>query len=141
VGETLEIQRVVCRCDPHHPKRYEESPESIAPLTTSGVERSGGPHGVNRRTASADHFIHIRSGRSDVLPLLLVHGWPSSPVELLNLIEALPEQAFDLVIASLPGCGFSTWSENWGPRMPCTSSSHPPGVLDAAAALSVTGVF
>ncbi len=37
------------------------------------------------------HFMHVRSPEPDALPLLLIHGWPSSPVEFLRLIEPLRE--------------------------------------------------
>lgn len=63
------------------------------------------------------HFIHVRSKVAGALPLVLTHGWPGSFVEFLDLIGPLtdPEahggnaaDAFDLVIPSLPGFGFST---------------------------------
>jgi pimeloyl-ACP methyl ester carboxylesterase len=63
------------------------------------------------------HAFHVRSPEPDALPLLLSHGWPSSPVEFLNLVGPLtdprahggdPADAFHLVIPSLPGFGFST---------------------------------
>ncbi|CAM3452855.1 MULTISPECIES: epoxide hydrolase family protein [Saccharibacillus] len=62
------------------------------------------------------HFLHIRSPEPDALPLLLLHGWPGSIVEFLDLIGPLtrPQEygrpasdAFHLVIPSLPGYGFS----------------------------------
>lgn len=57
------------------------------------------------------HFVHERARRGRGLPLILSHGWPSSYVELLPLVRFLtdPEDgpAFDLVIPSLPGYGFS----------------------------------
>ena len=60
------------------------------------------------------HFIHVRSKHVDALPLLLVHGWPGSIVEFLDVVDLLvspPEEngslAFHLVIPSLPGYGFS----------------------------------
>lgn len=58
------------------------------------------------------HFIHARSGRDDARPLMLIHGWPGSVIEFLHMIEPLtnPEgdhPAFDVVIPSLPGFGFS----------------------------------
>lgn len=59
------------------------------------------------------HFLHIQSGRKNAIPLLLIHGWPGSFVEFLDVIAPLAspaapgEQAFDLVIPSLPGFGFS----------------------------------
>jgi epoxide hydrolase len=53
------------------------------------------------------HFVHVRSANPDALPLLLLHGWPGSFVELVNLIEPLTGE-FHVVIPSLPGFGFST---------------------------------
>lgn len=63
------------------------------------------------------HFLHIRSPEADALPLIITHGWPSSPVEFLKVIGPLSNprahggvasDAFHLVIPSLPGYGFST---------------------------------
>jgi pimeloyl-ACP methyl ester carboxylesterase len=54
------------------------------------------------------HFVHVRSGAPDALPVLLTHGWPSSFVELLGLVEPLTADGFDVVIPSLPGFAFST---------------------------------
>jgi pimeloyl-ACP methyl ester carboxylesterase len=62
------------------------------------------------------HFIHVRSSHQDALPLIMTHGWPGSVIELLGAIGPLtdppsyggrPEDAFDLVLPSLPGYGFS----------------------------------
>ena len=62
------------------------------------------------------HFIHVRSEHEDALPLIMTHGWPGSVVELLETIGPLtdptahgssPEDAFHLVLPSLPGYGFS----------------------------------
>jgi pimeloyl-ACP methyl ester carboxylesterase len=62
------------------------------------------------------HFIHVRSQHEDALPLVMTHGWPGSVVELLETIGPLtnptahggtPEDAFHLVLPSLPGYGFS----------------------------------
>jgi len=62
------------------------------------------------------HFIHVRSQHDDALPLIVTHGWPGSVIEQLKIIEPLtnptahgghPEDAFHLVIPSLPGHGFS----------------------------------
>lgn len=62
------------------------------------------------------HFIHIRSRDPNALPLIITHGWPGSVFEQLQLIEPLTdpanhggrvEDAFDVVIPSLPGFGFS----------------------------------
>jgi epoxide hydrolase len=63
------------------------------------------------------HFLHVRSPQPDALPLLVTHGWPSSPVEFLKIIDPITDprshggeaaDAFHLVIPSLPGYGFST---------------------------------
>jgi pimeloyl-ACP methyl ester carboxylesterase len=62
------------------------------------------------------HFIHVRSRHLGALPLIITHGWPGSVIELLGVIGPLTdpaahggsaEDAFDLVIPSLPGYGFS----------------------------------
>jgi pimeloyl-ACP methyl ester carboxylesterase len=58
------------------------------------------------------HFIHARSPREDALPLIVTHGWPGSVFELLKIVEPLTnppsgEDAFHVVIPSLPGYGFS----------------------------------
>ncbi|MDS0140358.1 MULTISPECIES: epoxide hydrolase [unclassified Amycolatopsis] len=52
------------------------------------------------------HFLHVRSAAPDALPLLLIHGWPGSVVEFLNVIGPLSE-TFHLVIPSIPGTAFS----------------------------------
>lgn len=58
------------------------------------------------------HFIHVRSPHAGAMPLIMTHGWPGSVIEFMSVIEALtnpddPAQAFDLVLPSLPGFGFS----------------------------------
>jgi pimeloyl-ACP methyl ester carboxylesterase len=62
------------------------------------------------------HFIHVRSAHAEALPLIMTHGWPGSVVELLDSIGPLTdptahggraEDAFHLVLPSLPGYGFS----------------------------------
>ena len=53
------------------------------------------------------HFVHARSPRADALPLLLVHGWPGSIVEFLDVIPRLTADGFHVVAPSLPGYGFS----------------------------------
>jgi pimeloyl-ACP methyl ester carboxylesterase len=62
------------------------------------------------------HFIHVRSQHPDALPLIITHGWPGSIIELLGVVGPLTdpaahggraEDAFDLVVPSLPGYGFS----------------------------------
>src|SRR5512133_1446471 len=62
------------------------------------------------------HFIHVRSRHENALPLIMTHGWPGSVIELLDAVGPLTdptahggdaEDAFDLVLPSLPGYGFS----------------------------------
>ncbi|MFD5091207.1 epoxide hydrolase family protein [Amycolatopsis thailandensis] len=61
------------------------------------------------------HFLHVRSANPDALPLILTHGWPSSPFEFRNVIGELSDE-FHLVVPSLPGYGFSTpvQGPGWG---------------------------
>jgi pimeloyl-ACP methyl ester carboxylesterase len=63
------------------------------------------------------HFIHVRSQHEDALPIIITHGWPGSVIEMLDVIEPLTdpvshgggaEDAFDVVIPSIPGYGFSS---------------------------------
>jgi pimeloyl-ACP methyl ester carboxylesterase len=63
------------------------------------------------------HFIHVRSQHDNALPLIMTHGWPGSVIELLDTVGPLtdptahggnPEDAFDLVLPSLPGYGYSS---------------------------------
>jgi pimeloyl-ACP methyl ester carboxylesterase len=63
------------------------------------------------------HFIHVKSQHEDALPLIITHGWPGSVIELLGVVDLLTnptahggraEDAFDLVLPSLPGYGFSS---------------------------------
>jgi pimeloyl-ACP methyl ester carboxylesterase len=62
------------------------------------------------------HFIHVRSRHENALPLIMTHGWPGSVIELLQTVGPLtdpaahggtPEDAFHLVLPSLPGYGLS----------------------------------
>jgi len=73
------------------------------------------------------HFLHVKSPEPDATPLLLLHGWPGSFVEFVHVIGPLSDPrghgaadapAFDLVIPSLPGFGFSgpVTEPGWGPR-------------------------
>lgn len=60
----------------------------------------------------AVHYAHVRSPHPGALPLLVTHGWPGSITDLLDLVEPLtdpadPADAFDLILPSLPGYGFS----------------------------------
>ena len=80
----------------------------------------------------AIHFIHVRSKHPNALPLIITHGWPGSIVELLKIIDPLTNptahggsasDAFDLVIPSLPGYGFS--------GKPTTTGWDPPRIARA----------
>ena len=72
------------------------------------------------------HFIHVKSRHENALPVILIHGWPGSVVEMLNVVGPLTdptahggsaEDAFDVVIPSIPGYGFSgkPTTSGWGP--------------------------
>ena len=64
------------------------------------------------------HLVHARSSRPDALPLLLVHGWPGSVMEFLDVIEPLNDAGFHVVAPSLPGFTFSgaPTQLGWHPR-------------------------
>ena len=84
------------------------------------------------------HFIHVKSPHQNALPLVMTHGWPGSVIELLETVGPLTDptahggradDAFDLVLPSVPGYGFSAeptelgWyagrvAEAWGKLMP-----------------------
>jgi pimeloyl-ACP methyl ester carboxylesterase len=72
------------------------------------------------------HFIHVRSKHQNALPLIVTHGWPGSVVEQMKIIDPLTNptahggnasDAFDVVIPSVPGYGFSgkPTTTGWGP--------------------------
>jgi pimeloyl-ACP methyl ester carboxylesterase len=69
------------------------------------------------------HFLHVRSPHEHALPLIITHGWPGSVIEMLNVIGPLAdptahggsaEDAFDVVVPSMPGYGFSAKPEETG---------------------------
>ncbi|WP_255720690.1 epoxide hydrolase family protein [Frankia sp. CiP3] len=73
------------------------------------------------------HFIHVRSPHENALPVIITHGWPGSVIELLNTIDPLTNptahgasaaDAFDVVIPSMPGYGYSGKPRDlgWGPE-------------------------
>lgn len=73
------------------------------------------------------HFIHVRSKHKNALPIIITHGWPGSIIEQSKIIGPLtdptayggkPEDAFDVVIPSLPGYGFSgkPTATGWDPQ-------------------------
>jgi pimeloyl-ACP methyl ester carboxylesterase len=72
------------------------------------------------------HFIHVRSPHENALPVIITHGWPGSVIELLHVIDPLTNptahgasaaDAFDVVIPSMPGYGYSGKPRDpgWGP--------------------------
>ena len=65
------------------------------------------PQFVTEVDGQTIHFLHVKSGTANATPLLLLHGWPGSFVEFLDVIAPLTAAGFDLVIPSLPGFGFS----------------------------------
>jgi pimeloyl-ACP methyl ester carboxylesterase len=78
------------------------------------------------------HFIHVRSKEKNAMPLIITHGWPGSIIELLKVIDPLTnptahggkaEDAFDVVIPSIPGYGFS--------GQPTTTGWDPPRIARA----------
>ena len=78
------------------------------------------------------HFLHIRSAETGATPLLLLHGWPGSIVEFLDLIDPLTDpvahggsaaDAFDVVIPSIPGFGFG------GPTPPGWTAARVGGAM------------
>ena len=73
------------------------------------------------------HFIHVRSKHENALPVIVTHGWPGSIVEQLKIIDPLTNptahggsaaDAFDVVVPSIPGYGFSgkPTTPGWGPE-------------------------
>jgi pimeloyl-ACP methyl ester carboxylesterase len=82
------------------------------------------------------HFIHVRSKYENALPMIVTHGWPGSIIEQMKIIEPLTDpvahggnaaDAFDLVIPSLPGYGFS--------GKPTAAGWNPPRIAKAWAEL------
>ena len=84
------------------------------------------PHFVTEIDGLDIHFIHVRSQHENALPMIVTHGWPGSIIEQMKIIEPLTnptahggsaEDAFHLVIPSLPGYGFSAkpTKPGWNP--------------------------
>jgi pimeloyl-ACP methyl ester carboxylesterase len=85
------------------------------------------PHFTTEIDGLDIHFIHVRSKHEGALPLVINHGWPGSIIEQLKIIEPLTDptahggsaaDAFDVVIPSMPGYGFSgkPTETGWGPE-------------------------
>ena len=78
------------------------------------------------------HFIHVKSKHENALPIIVTHGWPGSIIEQMKIIEPLTDptahggtaaDAFDVVIPSMPGYGFSA--------KPTTTGWNPPRIAQA----------
>ena len=74
------------------------------------------PHFITQIDGLDIHFIHVKSKHQGALPVIITHGWPGSVIELLKIIDPLTNptahggtaaDAFDVVIPSMPGYGFS----------------------------------
>ena len=89
------------------------------------AELNGLPQFMTTIDGQDIHFLHVSSPEPGALPLILTHGWPSSPIEFLKVIGPLtdprshggdPADAFHVVVPSLPGYGFSTpvREQGWG---------------------------
>ncbi|MDX6352617.1 MAG: hypothetical protein QOF84_7407 [Streptomyces sp.] len=85
------------------------------------------PHFITEIDGLDIHFIHVRSQHQNALPLIVTHGWPGSIVEQLKIIEPLTNptayggsaaDAFDVVVPSIPGYGFSgkPTEKGWSPE-------------------------
>ena len=85
------------------------------------------PHFITEIDGLDIHFIHVRSKHANALPLIITHGWPGSVIEQLKVIEPLTNptahggsasDAFDVVIPSLPGYGFTgkPTTTGWDPE-------------------------
>src|SRR3954452_2589625 len=85
------------------------------------------PHFLTEIDGLDIHFIHVRSPHPNAMPLIVTHGGPGSIIEQLKMIDPLTnptahggraEDAFDVVIPSMPGYGFSgkPTSPGWGPE-------------------------
>jgi len=85
------------------------------------------PHFLTNIDGLDIHFIHVRSRHPNALPVIITHGWPGSIIEQMKIIDPLTHptafggsaaDAFDVVIPSLPGYGFSgkPATTGWGPE-------------------------
>ena len=85
------------------------------------------PHFITEIDGLDIHFIHVRSSHPNALPIIVTHGWPGSIIEQLKIIDPLTNptahggtaaDAFDVVIPSMPGYGFSgkPTKPGWGPE-------------------------
>ena len=100
--------------------RRSRSSRATGRPTTTGARCEAKLNALPQFTTEIDgvdiHFIHVKSPHENALPLIMTHGWPGSVIELLETVGPLTdptahggraEDAFDLVLPSLPGYGFS----------------------------------
>jgi pimeloyl-ACP methyl ester carboxylesterase len=91
-----------------------------------GAKLNALPHFMTEIDGLDIHFIHVRSRHENALPVIITHGWPGSVIELLAIIDPLTNptahgasasDAFDVVIPSMPGYGYSgkPGETGWGP--------------------------
>jgi pimeloyl-ACP methyl ester carboxylesterase len=114
----------------HAPGGCARADRALAPEVRLARRRSA-DHAYPQFTTTIDgttvHFLHVRSPEAHALPLVLTHGWPGSVAEWLRVLDPLgdprrhgldPAAAFDLVVPSLSGSGFSgpTPDTGWGPQ-------------------------
>ena len=94
------------------------------------------PHFITEIDGLDIHFIHVKSKEKNALPMIITHGWPGSFIEQMKVIGPLTnptafggraEDAFDVVIPSLPGYGFS--------GKPAAAGWHPARIASAWTAL------
>jgi pimeloyl-ACP methyl ester carboxylesterase len=99
------VQELACYWAAEYDWRACEARLNALPMFTAGID------GVEV------HFIHVKSPHAGALPLIMTHGWPGSVIELLETVGPLTDptahggsagDAFDLVLPSLPGYGFSS---------------------------------
>jgi pimeloyl-ACP methyl ester carboxylesterase len=105
-------------------KRYWETEYDFGRLK---ARLSALPHFITETDGLDIHFIHVRSEHENALPLIITHGWPGSIVEMLNVIRPLAdptahggnaEDAFHVVVPSMPGYGFSGKPDETGWDVP-----------------------
>ena len=111
-------------------RRWRRSCATGAPSTTFGrveARLNALPQFVTEIDDLDIHFIHVKSRHENALPVILIHGWPGSVVEMLSVVGPLTdptahggsaEDAFDVVIPSMPGYGLSgkPTVSGWGPE-------------------------
>lgn len=88
--------------------RAEEAEINKLPQFTTQIEAPEGFGTLNI------HFVHSKSSQKNAVPLLFVHGWPGSFIEITKGLKSLNDAGFDVVAPSLPGYGFSSYPRKKG---------------------------